>query len=352
MKGPFAILLFLILSCSSASAQTYTTSFPLTENPISENGRWITGKSVGLDWADVSTTPGLAIGRESGSTGFDDATALLTGRWGADQTAQATVYTVNQSESTSQEVELRLRSSLAAHLSTGYEIFFRCSKTATAYVSIVRWNGLLGDFTYLLDQHGAQYGIANGDVIKATIIGNVITAYLNGVEVARVTDDTYATGNPGMGFFLQGAAGTNGDYGFTTFTATGSPAPPPASTPPAEATGSGGGCFIATAAFRSPFAPEVERLRAVRNRYLLSFGPGRALVEVYDRVSHPLAVKIAHTARRRAVTRLLLAPVLAWAGLVLWSPLLGVTVPLAGLSLVGLVGTAWRRHRRGQRRSR
>ncbi len=347
MRGSIAILLFLMLSWTSVSAQTYATNFPLTENPISENGHWINGESVGLDWADVSTTPGLAIGRESGSTGFDDATALLTGSWGADQTVQATVYTVNQNDSYYQEVELRLRSSLSAHISTGYEILFQCSKTAGAYMAIVRWNGLLDDFTELFGQRGAQYGVADGDVIRATIIGDVITAYINGVQVARVTDDTYATGNPGMGFYLWRGAGTNGDYGFTSFTATGSPAPPTASAPTAEAPSWGGGCFIATAAYRSPFAPEVEQLRTVRNRYLLSFGMGRNLVAAYDRVSHPLAVRIARSAWRRAVTRLALTPVLAWAGLVLWSPLLGVTVPLAGVCLVGVIGIAWRQHRRG-----
>lgn len=61
--------------------------------------------------------------------------------------------------------------------------------------------------------------MANGDVVKATIAGNVITAYINGAQVAQATDSTYAAGRPGMGFFLQGAAGPNRDYGFTSFTA-------------------------------------------------------------------------------------------------------------------------------------
>ena len=196
------------MSCHSNSntvpSHTYSTNFPLTENPISENGNWINGKDVGLDWANVSTTPGLAIGSESGSNGYDDSTALLTGSWAADQTVQATVYTVNQSDSFYEEVELRLRSSLSAHSNTGYEINFRCSKSSNAYMEIVRWNGPLGNFTYLIHQTGAQYGVANGDVVKASILGNVITAFINDVQVARVTDNTYISGNPGIGFFLAG----------------------------------------------------------------------------------------------------------------------------------------------------
>jgi hypothetical protein len=53
-------------------------------------------------------------------------------------------------------------------------------------------------------------------VVKATIVGNVITAYKNGVELGHVTDNTYSTGNPGMGF----NEGINGEYGISRFTAT------------------------------------------------------------------------------------------------------------------------------------
>jgi tetratricopeptide (TPR) repeat protein len=207
----------------TAQPRTYTTNFPLTENPIFENGNWENGKTIGLDWADAATVPGRAFGLEfglgSGSKAYDDAAALLTGNWGPNQTAQATVYSVHQNDSIYEEVELRLRSSLSAHIATGYEILFRCSKTKDAYAEIVRWNGPLGSFTYLDRHKGAQYGVATGDVVKATIIGNVITAYINGVQVAQATDSTYPAGHPGMGFFLQGTTGVNRDYGFTSFTA-------------------------------------------------------------------------------------------------------------------------------------
>ena len=68
-------------------------------------------------------------------------------------------------------------------------------------------------------QWGANYGVANGDLAKATIVGNVITAHVNDVQVLQATDNTYATGRPGMGFFLQGATGVKKDYGFTSFKA-------------------------------------------------------------------------------------------------------------------------------------
>src|SRR4029077_4291538 len=169
------------------AGRVYTTTFPLTENPISESGNWISGQAVGLDWHDVSTTPGLAIGHQSGSS-YTDGTALLTGAWGPTQTVEAVVHTVNPKESCYQEVELRLRSTLTAHSCTGYEISFKATKTSGAYLIIVRWNGAVGDFSYLLNVSGAQYGVTERDVVKATITGNVITAYLNGVEMGSAAD--------------------------------------------------------------------------------------------------------------------------------------------------------------------
>jgi hypothetical protein len=211
-----------------ALGRSYTTTFPLTENPISEGGNWINGGTVGLDWTNVSTTPGLAIGHEVGAL-FTDATALLTGTWGPNQQVSATVHSVNQNDGCYQEVELRLRSALSAHVSTGYEVMFKASQTSQAYVAIARWNGALGNFTQLGVQNGAQYGVKTGDVVMATIVGNVITAYKNGVQVLQVTDNTFTSGAPGMGFNLDngpsypGCSGTNGDYGFTSLTAMDTP---------------------------------------------------------------------------------------------------------------------------------
>jgi hypothetical protein len=117
-------------------------------------------------------------------------------------------------------VELRLRSALSPHNATGYEIMFRCSKSAKAYCNIARWNGPLGKFTYLKNAGGSQYGVADGDVVKASMIGNVITVYINGVEMLQTTADTFKSGNPGMGFYIDGATGVNGDFGFSSFMAT------------------------------------------------------------------------------------------------------------------------------------
>jgi len=195
----------------------HKTNFPLAEDPISEGGNWVNGQTLGLDWADVVTAPGLARGKNS-SAPFDDPTALLTDMWGPDQMVEATVYSINPTEKYCQEVEIRLCSSLSPHLCTGYEILFRCLKTANAYAEIVRWDGPLGKFTYLSQNKGAQFGVAAGDVISATITGSVIKAYINGRLVATAEDGAYSSGNPGIGF-NYGCGETYGDFGFSSFKA-------------------------------------------------------------------------------------------------------------------------------------
>jgi hypothetical protein len=171
---------------------------------------------VGLDWGYVSTTPGLAVGH-AWPKRFADATALLSGTWGPNQTVEAVV--VSKKTFHYPEVSLRLRSDVSAHHCQGYEISYSLKNDETAYLIIVRWNGPLADFTYLAQPHGKQYSVKTGDVVRATVVGNVITTYKNGVQMGQVTDNTYLAGNPGFGF----NEGVNGDYGISRFTATDTP---------------------------------------------------------------------------------------------------------------------------------
>src|ERR1700675_1494441 len=137
------------VSVTNTSLRPYSTSFPLTENPVSLGGNWINGGSTGLDWGNSRTTPGLAFGTVvSGAPPYNDSTAVLAGTWASNQMAQATVYTVNQTHAIYEEVELRLRSTITAHSITGYEFDYRCTADGSQYVVIVRWNGPLHVFTY------------------------------------------------------------------------------------------------------------------------------------------------------------------------------------------------------------
>ena len=204
-------------------SQSYTTSFEGTENPLSEGGRWT---NHGIDWTQITKKGRIACGTQTGmNTGkykFDDSFAHLSG-FLADQEAWGEVCIKRPDSSCNQELEILLRWNSSAHRTTGYECFARCLNSDSSYLQIVRWDGPLGKFTYLADKRGTNYGLKNGDTLKASVVGNVITVYINGIEKARVKDDTFKTGNPGIGEFLACNNGkgidSNSDFGFSSFTA-------------------------------------------------------------------------------------------------------------------------------------
>jgi hypothetical protein len=223
----FRFLILLVFGGVTASgfSQSYSTRFQMNEYPVSEAGRWTNN---GLDWTQIRTKDGVASGTETGTnTGvfeYNDSYAHLSG-FPPDQEAWGEARIAKTSSSCYQELEILLRFTSSPHRTTGYECFARCLTSASSYVQIVRWDGSLGKFTYLADKRGTNYGLNNGDILKASVVGNVITVYVNGVEKARVTDDTFKTGNPGIGEFLfcdhGRGIGSNPDYGFASFTARG-----------------------------------------------------------------------------------------------------------------------------------
>ncbi len=70
-------------------------------------------------------------------------------------------------------------------------------------------------------------------------------------------------------------------------------------------------CFVATAAYGTPMADQVRLLRRLRDRHLMSYAPGRALVRAYYRFGPVAARWIAARPGARAIVRALLRPVLA-----------------------------------------
>ena len=74
--------------------------------------------------------------------------------------------------------------------------------------------------------------------------------------------------------------------------------------------GGDGPCFIATAAYGTPMAGEIEVLRGFRDGYLLDSGVGTAFVDAYYRLSPTVADWVAQSSTLAALVRLILAPVL------------------------------------------
>lgn len=217
------ILCGFLLSTADGHSQTYTTKFEGTEDPLSEGGKWIHN---GQDWTTIRKKDGIAHGTQTGTKKgdkkYDDSYAHLTG-FPPDQEAWGVVHIAKPNSSCHQELEILLRFTSSAHSTTGYECFARCLSNQSSYLEIVRWDGPLGKFTYLTRKHGPDYGLKHGDTLKASMVGNVITVYINGVKKAEATDNTFKTGNPGIGTYLECDGGqgidSNSDFGFSNFTA-------------------------------------------------------------------------------------------------------------------------------------
>ncbi len=109
-----------------------------------------------------------------------------------------------------------------------------------------------------------------------------------------------------------------------------------------------GGCFVATAAYGSPLAAEVEVLREFRDRYLLPTAPGRLTVTVYYRLSPPLARWIAAHDGLRAAVRGALGPIVWWARLSLDAPVFAFLLSSGSLTAGVVIWAGTRRRRRPQ----
>jgi hypothetical protein len=208
----------------------YSTDFDLTESRISEGGRW---HRDGLDWTAIETFGGLAAGTQalgvarSGPGVYNDSYAYLTG-FPASQQASAVVHLASGVDTgCTHEVEILLRWADAAHTARGYE----CNLAYNGgYAEVVRWNGPVGDYTYVAPQgSGGPGAVHDGDVFTAQIVGNVITTALNGrmlqrVDVTSVGGPVWSDGNPGIGMWRgTNGCGARGDYAFTHFAATSLP---------------------------------------------------------------------------------------------------------------------------------
>lgn len=69
-------------------------------------------------------------------------------------------------------------------------------------------------------------------------------------------------------------------------------------------------CFIATAAYGSPLAPEVVLLSSYRDNYLAHHLLGRKIIHLYYRLSPPLAAWVSRKKFLKTCTRWLLVPII------------------------------------------
>jgi len=109
-------------------------------------------------------------------------------------------------------------------------------------------------------------------------------------------------------------------------------------------------CFIATAAYGTPMADEIEILRQFRDEYLITNPLGQALVDLYYSISPPIANLITEHPRLKPIVRAGLLPAVAMgAAAVNTTP--AVKMAMAGLFMLVSVGgavAAWVTRQRGR----
>ena len=197
----------------------WSTTFPATENPISQGGVWLGGLADGLDWQNFQTGSSHAYAAAFSSTPpppYNDALAILKSSafaCASNQYAEIVVFrAVAYNPSNSHECGMFIRFSLSANNAHGYEAYLNHS----ANFSIIRWNGLLNDFTPLTTTGPGPTAPVDGDVLRFEVVGSTLKYYQNGTLVATATDTTYTSGQAGMQSFASTAA-TLANYGMKSF---------------------------------------------------------------------------------------------------------------------------------------
>jgi hypothetical protein len=108
-----------------------------------------------------------------------------------------------------------------------------------------------------------------------------------------------------------------------------------------------GWCFIATAAYGTPMAKEIQVLREFRDKYLLTNPLGKALVDLYYRVSPPIAEFITEHPSLKPIVRAGLVPAVAMSTLVVNTSPAEKAAIIGLLVLVSLALAIWATRRRG-----
>jgi len=105
------------------------------------------------------------------------------------------------------------------------------------------------------------------------------------------------------------------------------------------------GCFIATAAYGTPMAKEIEVLRQFRDKYLLTNPVGEALVNFYYRVSPPIAEFITDHPTLKPVVRAGLAPAIAMSTVAVNTTFAQKMAIVSSLALISTLLVIWFRKR-------
>ncbi len=214
---------------------------------------------------------------------------------------------------------------------TSYDVYSGTTSGGGVRVaSDIKWDTANPTVDYTLPDltNGTTYYVSVGAVSRPTLFAIVNTLY--GADVTATTQLSAPSDQK------------TGEYGTAQFSAISSEvgATPQlvVGFPPLQDTG---GCFIATAAYGSALAPQVEVLRTWRDRYLSTNAPGRAFVAAYRAFSPPVADRLRRSEGLRSLVRILLLPVVGFAWLWIAWPWAAGVCALTGIAVVS--GWCWKR---------
>jgi hypothetical protein len=210
----------------------FFTNFPNTENPLSENNRWINNGAPANSFTKCRCTPGFAFGTNVGS-GFDDSYDHLSG-FTANYSVTVTLKVAGglPNDGNSREIEIILRQN--EDDSSGVK-YYEVDAAYLGAITVVRLEGASGSFTVSGYNGNAPGAFSTGDKLRASVSGNVITVDYAPVSTGifgnlgsvNVLTDTalanngnkqnYTTGQPGIGFFIRPGA-NNTDFGISDCT--------------------------------------------------------------------------------------------------------------------------------------
>jgi hypothetical protein len=216
---------------SGSCAYTIDFATAAIENPLSAGGIWTnntqgTGGNVApgnmtsmrVDLASDAKTR-IAFATHEGIN-YDDSFAFVPGCDG-DQAIEAVIYKEPGYNPNAQNSNHELELILGCSSKAGSRIWNEMLFNAGGGVDVAYLDGGPSDFTIIGNMNGASVIPKDGDVVRATKIGNVLKLYINGVLVAGYDgkDPSKVARGSGVGIagFIRPGA-THDKYGFRKVT--------------------------------------------------------------------------------------------------------------------------------------
>lgn len=169
-----------------------------------------------------------------------------------------------------------------------------------------------------------MYGLTLMDIQEgepATVNATQVATASGTIHEYAVDWNAISQGRKGITVYVD----SNGD-GHTDYTVTGGSVLTGADFVPPTS-----GCFIATATYGTPMAPEIQTLRTFRDQYLLTNPLGQAFVDFYYKISPPIAEFIIDHPSLKPLVRTALVPA------VVMSTVAVSTTPIEKMAIVGLL---------------